>query len=92
MVIFFGGVRLFGHQVLILPHSFSYGKDSRESKSNVPGPYPGMERLLFVTGGSPEPPFILHKILETRLRAVVVRYILIDNGSNMCMWKLRQNY
>ncbi len=58
------GVRLFGHEFRTFPHSFSSEGDLRESRSNVPEPHPGMERSLFVTGGSPESCFTLRKILE----------------------------
>ncbi len=61
----FFGARLFGHEALALPHSFLYERGVRESNTNVFGPQAGMERLLFVMGGSPEPPFTCHKILET---------------------------
>ena len=72
--------RLCGHEALTFPYSFSSEKVLRESKSNVLGPDPGMERSLFVTGGSPEPRFTLHKILETRPKAVVACCIVIVFG------------
>ncbi len=46
--------RPFGHRVLVFSHSFSYEKAVRRAKSNVPGPWPGTDERLFVTGGSPD--------------------------------------
>ncbi len=45
--------RLFGHKALCFSHSFSYEKDVRKTKSNVPGPWPGIKTSMFVTDGSP---------------------------------------
>ncbi len=45
--------RLFGHKALGFSHSFSNEKDVRKTKSNVPGPWPGIKTSMFVTDGSP---------------------------------------